>query len=488
MGGFPTLHGRSAPSCPLAAAVAHRYPARVPRRRPRRWRRYLPSWRVVRWIVLPVAGPRRPRRRGRGRRRVRVLADGPAAGQGSGGIHPERRQPRLRGRRRVHHRVPGREAHLRAAPADPADAPQRDHRGGGRALLLALRGRRPRASRRAAYANFRHGRVVEGGSTITQQLAKVLFLTPGPELLPQGQGGPARVRAREALLEGPPPRALPEPGLHGPRRLRRRGGGADVLRQVGPGPHAARGGDARRAAALAGQLLALRAPRAGAAAAGDRGRPPAGARVHHRGRRRRRPTARRSAWSRPSAGAAAASTSSSTSSRASRRSTGATSSTRAGSPSTRPSTGDPAGGGAGPPRRSPGAGRAPGRARRRPGQGRAGPRGARGGGGGDRGRTTGYVKALVGGVDFARTEFNRALHAHRQPGSAFKPFVYLAALETGHQPTEVLDDSPVALRVRRARSGRPRTTTASSAARSRSSRPSRSRSTCRPSGSSSRSA
>ena len=56
---------------------------------------------------------------------------------------------------------------------------------------------------------------------------------------------------------------------------------------------------------------------------------------------------------------------------------------------------------------------------------------------------TGYVKALIGGDDFARTEFNRALHAHRQPGSAFKPFVYLAALEAGHAPTELLDDSPV---------------------------------------------
>jgi penicillin-binding protein 1A len=57
--------------------------------------------------------------------------------------------------------------------------------------------------------------------------------------------------------------------------------------------------------------------------------------------------------------------------------------------------------------------------------------------------STGYVKALIGGDNFARTEFNRALHAHRQPGSAFKPFVYLAALEAGHAPTEVLDDSPI---------------------------------------------
>jgi penicillin-binding protein 1A len=56
---------------------------------------------------------------------------------------------------------------------------------------------------------------------------------------------------------------------------------------------------------------------------------------------------------------------------------------------------------------------------------------------------TGYVKALIGGADFARTEFNRALHAHRQPGSAFKPFVFLAALEAGVSPTEVLDDSPI---------------------------------------------
>jgi penicillin-binding protein 1A len=56
---------------------------------------------------------------------------------------------------------------------------------------------------------------------------------------------------------------------------------------------------------------------------------------------------------------------------------------------------------------------------------------------------TGYVRALVGGADFTRSEFNRALHARRQAGSAFKPFVYLAALEAGRTPGDMLDDSPV---------------------------------------------
>jgi len=55
----------------------------------------------------------------------------------------------------------------------------------------------------------------------------------------------------------------------------------------------------------------------------------------------------------------------------------------------------------------------------------------------------GAVAALIGGVDYAESTFNRAIQAHRQPGSAFKPFVYLAALEAGHTPGEPQTDEPV---------------------------------------------
>jgi penicillin-binding protein 1A len=56
---------------------------------------------------------------------------------------------------------------------------------------------------------------------------------------------------------------------------------------------------------------------------------------------------------------------------------------------------------------------------------------------------TGYIKAIVGGYDFFRSEFNRAVQARRQPGSAFKPFIYLAALENGFTAASRIDDSPV---------------------------------------------
>lgn len=52
---------------------------------------------------------------------------------------------------------------------------------------------------------------------------------------------------------------------------------------------------------------------------------------------------------------------------------------------------------------------------------------------------TGEVRAMVGGRDFDRSKFNRAVQAKRQPGSAFKPFVYAAALEAGFTPASIID-------------------------------------------------
>ena len=57
----------------------------------------------------------------------------------------------------------------------------------------------------------------------------------------------------------------------------------------------------------------------------------------------------------------------------------------------------------------------------------------------------GAVRALVGGRNYDESQFNRAIDARRQPGSAFKPFVYLAALEYGHRPTDEVFDGPVTI-------------------------------------------
>jgi penicillin-binding protein 1A len=59
---------------------------------------------------------------------------------------------------------------------------------------------------------------------------------------------------------------------------------------------------------------------------------------------------------------------------------------------------------------------------------------------------TGAVRALVGGKNYAESQFNRAVAARRQPGSAFKPFVYLTALERGLAPDTVRDDRPIAIK------------------------------------------
>ena len=58
---------------------------------------------------------------------------------------------------------------------------------------------------------------------------------------------------------------------------------------------------------------------------------------------------------------------------------------------------------------------------------------------------TGEIVTLVGGVDFQKSQFNRVIQSSRQPGSAFKPFIYAAALENGYTPSSILMDSPQAL-------------------------------------------
>ncbi len=55
----------------------------------------------------------------------------------------------------------------------------------------------------------------------------------------------------------------------------------------------------------------------------------------------------------------------------------------------------------------------------------------------------GAIRAVVGGADYAESQFNRASKAKRQPGSAFKPFVYISALEAGLTPNSIRNDAPV---------------------------------------------
>ena len=56
---------------------------------------------------------------------------------------------------------------------------------------------------------------------------------------------------------------------------------------------------------------------------------------------------------------------------------------------------------------------------------------------------TGHVRAMVGGMDFNTSQFNRAIQSRRQPGSSFKPFTYAAALDKGYTPATVIIDSPI---------------------------------------------
>ncbi len=67
----------------------------------------------------------------------------------------------------------------------------------------------------------------------------------------------------------------------------------------------------------------------------------------------------------------------------------------------------------------------------------------------------GDVLAMVGGRSFEETKFNRAVQALRQPGSAFKPFVYTACIDNGYRPTDIVDDNPIVLDIPGAKQWRP---------------------------------
>lgn len=60
---------------------------------------------------------------------------------------------------------------------------------------------------------------------------------------------------------------------------------------------------------------------------------------------------------------------------------------------------------------------------------------------------TGELKAMVGGRDFSDSEFNRATQARRQPGSSFKPFVFTAAIDNGFTPADIVIDAPIVVQI-----------------------------------------
>ena len=61
--------------------------------------------------------------------------------------------------------------------------------------------------------------------------------------------------------------------------------------------------------------------------------------------------------------------------------------------------------------------------------------------------STGHIRAMVGGRDFNKSQFNRAWQALRQPGSAFKPIVYAAALDRGYSAADLLSDTPMSIKI-----------------------------------------
>jgi penicillin-binding protein 1A len=57
--------------------------------------------------------------------------------------------------------------------------------------------------------------------------------------------------------------------------------------------------------------------------------------------------------------------------------------------------------------------------------------------------STGFIRAIVGGHDYTKSEYNRAIYAKRQPGSAFKPIIYASAMDNGFTPSSIINDEPI---------------------------------------------
>jgi len=59
--------------------------------------------------------------------------------------------------------------------------------------------------------------------------------------------------------------------------------------------------------------------------------------------------------------------------------------------------------------------------------------------------TNGAILALTGGFDFSRNKYNRATQSKRQPGSGFKPVIYITALEQGYTTASIINDAPIVI-------------------------------------------
>ena len=264
---------------------------------------------------------------------------------------------------------------------------------------------------RAVVRDVRGGGRVEGGSTLTQQLARTLFLSNVRTFGRKIKEARHRAADRGAALEEADPRVLSEPRVPERRRLRRRDDVGASVPEAGERGDAAGGGVHRRADSRAVGAVALVELRRRARAQPRRAGADARAGAHHRRRRRRR----RAACGRASSRTGSRTTCAPASRRSILRQQFRNEFGGDNPPdwqvhtSFLPAVQDAA-------ERAVAAGL---ERLRRPGLEAAlvaiDP-------------ATGDILAMVGGANYARSTYNRAVRSRRQPGSAFKPLVYAAAL------------------------------------------------------------